>query len=54
MRIRFMKMLERFTPYALALLRIIAALLFMQHGLQKLFSFPSPSEIGTPEVWTLG
>src|SRR5450631_846395 len=49
-----MKMLERFTPYALAVLRIIAALLFMQHGSQKLFSFPSPSATGTPEVWTLG
>ena len=46
--------LNRFTPYALAVLRIIAALLFMQHGLQKLLSFPSPSEHGTPEVWTLG
>lgn len=49
-----MKMLERFTPHALALLRIIAALLFMQHGLQKLLLFPSPSEHGTPEAWTLG
>lgn len=47
------KALERFTPYALALLRIVAALLFMQHGLQKLLLFPAPSEHGTPEIWTL-
>jgi len=48
-----MKMLERFTPYALAILRITAALLFMQHGLQKLLLFPAPSEEGTPGPWTL-
>jgi putative oxidoreductase len=46
--------LNRFTACALAVIRIIAALLFMQHGLQKLFSFPSPSEIGLPAAWTLG
>jgi putative oxidoreductase len=51
--IYIMKKLEHFTPYALAILRIIAALLFMQHGLQKLLLFPVPSEHGTPEPWTL-
>ena len=30
-------------PYALAVLRIVTALLFMQHGMQKLFGWP-PSE----------
>ena len=40
-------------PYALAVLRIIAALLFKQHGLQKLLLFPAPSGHGTPELWTL-
>lgn len=30
------------TPRVLSLLRIIAALLFMQHGLMKLFAFPGP------------
>lgn len=30
-----MKMLRRFEPYAYALLRIVAGLLFMFHGLQK-------------------
>lgn len=31
-----MKMLRRFEPYAYALLRIVAGLLFLFHGLQKL------------------
>jgi putative oxidoreductase len=48
-----MRTLERFAPYALAVLRIVAALLFMQHGLQKLLLFPAPSEAGTPPPWTL-
>lgn len=29
-----------YAPYALAALRIIAGLLFMEHGTQKLFGFP--------------
>jgi len=32
--------LSRYQPYALAALRIIAALLFIEHGTQKLFGFP--------------
>ncbi len=35
-----MQQLERYTPYALATLRIVAALIFMEHGTQKLFGFP--------------
>ncbi len=36
-----------FSPYALALLRIVAALLFIAHGTMKLFGFPAamPMEI---------
>ncbi len=34
--------LTALSPYALALLRIVAALLFMEHGLMKLFHFPAP------------
>ena len=34
--------LSRWQPQALALLRIFAALLFMEHGLAKLFHFPVP------------
>jgi len=30
----------RFAPHALSLLRIVAALLFLQHGTGKLFGFP--------------
>lgn len=32
--------LDRWAPYALALLRIVAALIFLEHGTQKLFGFP--------------
>ena len=35
--------LAAWSPYALAVLRIITALLFIQHGTQKFFAFP-PSE----------
>lgn len=41
-----MQNLERYTPYALAALRIVAALIFMEHGTQKLFGFPAPPEGG--------
>jgi len=43
--------LERLTlwaPRVLSLLRIIAALLFMEHGLMKLFHFPGPQP-GAPD-----
>jgi putative oxidoreductase len=43
-----MTKLERWTPYALAALRIIAALLFVEHGLMKLFHFPAPQP-GAPD-----
>lgn len=33
--------LNRLAPYVLAILRIIVALLFLQHGLSKFFGFPS-------------
>jgi putative oxidoreductase len=33
--------LEKGRPYILSVLRIIVALLFMEHGLQKYFGFPS-------------
>ena len=34
--------LLRWSPLMLSLLRIIAALLFLEHGTQKLFGFPPP------------
>ena len=37
-----------YAPQVLALLRIIAALLFMEHGLMKLFHFPA-AQPGAPD-----
>jgi putative oxidoreductase len=34
--------LEAWAPYALALLRVVTALLFLEHGLMKLIGFPAP------------
>src|SRR5690606_32691343 len=38
---------------ALGLLRIVAALIFMEHGAQKLFGFPAAPEAGTPPLLSL-
>lgn len=35
--------LERHRPLALAGLRIVSGLMFLQHGTQKVFSFPAPA-----------
>lgn len=37
-------------PRVLSVLRIIAALLFLEHGLQKLFGFPAPLPLPAGEV----
>lgn len=42
-----MDRLSRYAPQALAVLRIMTALLFIQHGTQKLFNFP-PSTAEMP------
>jgi putative oxidoreductase len=34
--------LDRASPYILSLVRIVAALLFLEHGTQKFLSFPAP------------
>jgi len=36
--------LDRLAPYVLSILRIMAALLFLQHGLSKFFGFPRAME----------
>lgn len=41
----------RFVPHALALLRVMTGLLFMQHGLQKLIKFPNAGH--HPEAFNL-
>ena len=44
--------LSNWTPYALAILRIVAGLMFLEHGTQKLFGFP-PGERAFVEAFTL-
>jgi putative oxidoreductase len=39
--------LEAWSPRVLSILRIVAALLFIEHGLMKLFHFPAP-QVGAP------
>jgi putative oxidoreductase len=46
---------ERASAYALAALRIFAGLLFLSHGLIKLFGFPAGAAPGMqPVMWLLG
>ncbi|EJL29342.1 putative membrane protein [Caulobacter sp. AP07] len=43
-----MERLNVWAPRVLSLLRIVAALLFMEHGLMKIFHFPGPQP-GAPD-----
>ena len=43
---------ERWAPYAVGLLRIITALLFLEHGTSKILSWPLTSMSG-PSMWSL-
>jgi putative oxidoreductase len=43
----------RFAPHALALLRIVAAALFLEHGLAKLVGFPAGAQPGEQPLLTL-
>lgn len=40
-------------PHLLSVLRIVVAFLYMQHGGQKLFSFPAASPMGEPPFFSL-
>jgi putative oxidoreductase len=43
--------LQSYSPYLLSILRIVVALLFMEHGLSKLFGFPAAHAL--PPAFTL-
>ena len=48
---------ERWAPYAVAVLRIVTALLFLQHGMTKILSYPMSSASGPPQwsvLWAAG
>lgn len=43
-----MNNLTRYAPVALAVLRIVVALLLIEHGTQKIFGFPAMQSFGPP------
>jgi putative oxidoreductase len=43
--------LSRLGPYVLSIVRIVVALMFFEHGLSRLFGFPSP--MPTPALFTM-
>ena len=48
-----MDYVARYAPRALGVLRIVAALMFLQHGLAKLFGFPPGAEPGPQPLLSL-
>ena len=48
-----MDFVARYSPQALGVLRIVAALMFLQHGLVKLFGFPEGAQPGLQPLASL-
>jgi putative oxidoreductase len=46
-----MRSWEKWAPSALSVVRIVVALLFMEHGLQKFFGFPSAGPPMSAILW---
>src|SRR5579884_350260 len=44
---------QRVAPHMLSILRIVVALIFMEHGTQKLLGFPSAPQAGFPAFLSL-
>jgi putative oxidoreductase len=45
--------MDDWRPHVLSIVRIVIGLLFMEHGLSKLFNFPIPFPGGQPAMFTL-
>ena len=43
--------IARYEPYILSIVRVVVALLFFEHGLSRLFGFPSP--LPTPALFSM-
>ncbi len=46
-------MLDTWAPRVLSVLRIVAGVIFLAHGLQKLFGFPAPAASGLPPMFSI-
>jgi putative oxidoreductase len=49
----FKLFLIRWAPYILSVLRVVAGFVFLQHGMQKLFGYPSAPPGGKPPLASL-
>lgn len=47
------RLADSWSPRLLSILRIVTALLFLQHGTAKLFRFPHVSRFDNLELWSL-
>ena len=44
---------QRWAPHVLSIVRIVSALIFIEHGTQKFFAFPAASASGSPALLSL-